>query len=350
MKRFGLVASALLVVSLAFSQSGDRVGRDMAEGARQFLSSLTAEQQAQVHIPFDDVERYNFHYIPRDRQGVPLKIMTPGERNLAQGLLASGLSSSGMSKALGIMYLDQILYEIEKRDIRDPERYFFTVFGEPSATSAWGWRVEGHHLSLNFTLRDGHVASTSPSFLGTNPAIVREGPHTGMQVLADEELMGRELLLALDSAQRSQAMIDTKAPNDIVTTTDRRVTLGEPDGLAYRDMNISQQKMLMALVEDYANRMRRELADHQLARIRDAGVDQVHFAWAGGSEPGDPHYYRIHGPTFLVEYDNTQNEANHVHTVWRDLDADWGESSPSDDDDLLARHYRESAHHQHHVQ
>jgi hypothetical protein len=341
------VASSILVASLGFSQDNNDAGRDMMEGARELFRSLAPEKQDQVLIAFDDVERYNFHYIPRERKGVSLKVMTPGERKLAEALFATGLSASGMSKLFRIMYLDQILYEIERRDIRDPDRYFVTIFGDPSANDDWGWRVEGHHLSLNYTLRDGEVASTSPSFLGTNPAIVREGPHAGMQVLRDEELRGRELLLALDATQRRRAMLDMDAPADILSTTDRRAKLGEPTGLAYRDMSAAQQKMLMALVEDYAHRHRRELAEQQLVRIRNAGVNDMHFAWAGGSNPGDPHYYRIHGPTFLIEYDNTQNDANHVHTVWRDLEKDWGEETPASDadDDLLARHYRESSHH-----
>lgn len=348
MKRSALMVSMFLVVSLAFSQSGDDVGREMVEGAEQFLSSLSAENRAMARIDFDDEERYNFHYIPRDRKGVPLKIMTGGERKMAHALMARGLSAPGMSKALGIMYLDQILYEIEKRDIRDPDKYYFTIFGEPSSGSTWGWRVEGHHLSLNFTVENGRVASTTPSFFGTNPAIVPEGPHEGLQVLATEEIWGRELFHALDASQREKTLIQAEAPRDIVTTTDRRVSLGEPRGLSYSDMTAEQQTKLMALVEDYAHRKRRELADEQLERIRSAGIEGIHFAWAGGGEPGEPHYYRIHGPTFLIEYDNTQNDANHIHTVWRDLDEDWGESvATSNDDDLLARHYRESPHHRH---
>ena len=346
MKRFALLSSMILVVSVAFSQSGHEVGREMAEGAGHFLGSLGPEKQAQARIAFDDEERYNFHYIPRDRKGVPLKVMTPAERKMADALLATGLSATGISKAFRIMYLEQILYEIEGRDVRDPARYYVTIFGEPGSDGAWGWRLEGHHLSLNFTLRDGKVASTSPSFFGANPAVVQDGPQAGLRVLATEEFLGRELLHALDSSQRQTAMLDVEAPRDIVTTTDRRATLGEPRGLAFRDMTPEQQKMLMVLVEDYAHRKRSELAEEQLARIREAGIDGVRFAWAGGSEPGEPHYYRIHGPSFLIEYDNTQNQANHIHTVWRNLEGDWGETSTSDED-LLARHYRESAHHRH---
>jgi hypothetical protein len=337
--RIRLVLIALaLGVAAAWSQQGDRAGSDMAQGAGQFLKSLTSDQRMMANLPFEGDERYNWHYIPRERKGVPYTAMSPAQRKLADSLLATGLSSSGMRKALDIMYLDQILFEREKRDIRNPDLYFFSVFGEPSSQGAWGWRVEGHHLSLNFTLRDGRLVSSSPSFLGANPAIVKGGALDGMRVLADEELLGRELLLSFP--KRERVVIQVEAPRDIVTEASRRADIGKPTGVSYGEMTGEQQRVLMDLVAFYARRMRPELADSELSRIQKAGPSGIHFAWAGGANPGDPHYYRLQGPTFLVEYDNTQNDANHIHTVWRDLQADWG------DGDVLADHYATSPHHQ----
>jgi hypothetical protein len=287
--------------------------------------------------PFEGDERYNWHYIPRERKGVPYTALTPAQRKLADSLLATGLSHRGMRKALDIMYLDQILYEREKRDIRNPDLYFFSLFGEPSSQGAWGWRVEGHHLSLNFTLRDGRPVSSSPSFLGANPAIVKGGALDGMRVLADEELLGRELLRSF--AKRDRVVIQVEAPRDIVTEASRRADIGKPAGVSYAEMTEEQKGELVALVALYAHRMRPELAELELDRIEKAGREKIHFAWAGGANPGEPHYYRLQGPTFLVEYDNTQNDANHIHTVWRDLESDWG------DGDVLASHYARSPHH-----
>jgi hypothetical protein len=334
--RLVLVALALGAAA-AWSQQEDRAASDMKQGAGQFLKSLSSDQRAMASLPFQGDERYNWHYIPRERKGVPYTAMSPAQRKLADSLLASGLSHRGMSKALDIMYLDQILFEREKRDIRNPDLYYFTVFGEPASQGDWGWRVEGHHLSLNFTLRDGRLVSSSPSFLGANPAIVKGGALDGMRVLADEELLGRKLLHSFAKPER--VVILAEAPRDIVTEASRRVDIGKPVGVPYAEMTSEQQREVMDLVAFYAHRMRPELAESELRRIEKAGPAKIHFAWAGGANPGDPHYYRLQGPTFLIEYDNTQNEANHIHTVWRDMQADWG------DGDVLADHYARSPHH-----
>jgi hypothetical protein len=265
--------------------------------------------------------------------------MTPSERKLADALLATGLSHRGMRQALEIMVLDQVLFEVEKRDIRNPDLYYFSVFGEPSQKGSWGYRVEGHHLSLNFTLRDGEVVSTSPAFLGANPAIVKSGALEGMRVLASEEVMGRELLLSFP--ERAKVVILADAPNDIVTASSRRAEIGKPAGVSFADMTAAQQELVLELIRFYANRMRPELAHKEIERMERAGSDQIHFAWAGSGNPGEPHYYRLQGPTFLIEYDNTQNDANHIHTVWRDLERDFGETDP------LTAHYVTSPHHRH---
>jgi hypothetical protein len=336
-----LVLAVLTAAGFAGVIADDPVASDMALGANRFLRSLDDAKRSQATIAFADEERYNFHYIPRERRGLAYENMTPAQRKLSHALLATGLSHHGMGRALDIMYLDQVLFEIEKRPIRDPDAYYVTVFGEPAAGAAWGWRVEGHHLSLNFTLRDGRVVSSFPSFWGANPANVLSGPQQGMRVLAEEEIYGRALLSSF--AEREPIIIDTEAPSDIITTTDRRVDIGNPRGLAVAAMAAEQQAAVERLIALYANRLRPELADAEMRKIRDAGLDRVHFAWAGGPDEGDPHYYRLHGPTFVIEYDNTQNDANHIHTVWRDPVNDWGESDPLSAH--YARHHHSAASH-----
>ncbi len=340
----------VVLVALAFAASfalaasaleKDEAASDMTEGAAQLLRSLTPELKSQASLPFDSDERFNWHYIPRDRKGASFKAMTPAQRRLADSLLTTALSHRGMRKALDIMYLDQILFEREQRAIRDPELYYISIFGEPGKSGHWGWRVEGHHLSLNFTLEDGRVVSASPAFLGANPAIVRGGAQDGMRVLAGEEVLGRELLQQFGDEHRVRVIIQAEAPRDIVTEASRRAEIGKPAGLPYREMTPEQRKAVVQVIRFYAERMRPEIAESELSRIEAAGYEGIHFAWAGGASVGEPHYYRIHGPTFLIEYDNTQNDANHIHTVWRDLEDDFGGV------DVLAAHYETSPHHRH---
>jgi hypothetical protein len=324
---------SVLLVSVVRSAGNEGVAGRMMDGARHFLSALDADQTSRAVFAFDDQERFNWHYIPRSREGLPYKALAPGQRRLADRLVGSVLSDAGLAKVFGIMYLDQLLYERERRAIRDPDGYFLTVFGEPSAQQPWGWRLEGHHLSLNVTLDGGRVVSASPAFMGADPAIVREGPQAGLEILGEEQSVARRLVQLFDGDARSKVIIDGDAPRDIITGHSRRPKPGEPAGLAVADMNDAQTDMLMALIRVYTDRMQLDLAKAELQRIAAAGVGNVHFAWAGGVEPGERHYYRIQGPTFLIEYDNTQNGANHVHSVWRDMTgADFGE-------DVLAEHY-----------
>ncbi len=233
---------ALTFAVSASAHEKEDPGADMAEGASRLLRSLTPELKSQALLPFDGDERFNWHYIPRDRKGVPFKSMTPAQRRLADSLLTRGLSHSGMRKALDIMYLDQILFEREQRAIRDPELYYISVFGEPGKAGHWGWRVEGHHLSLNFTLEDGRIVSASPSFLGANPAIVKGGAQDGMRVLAEEEVLGRGLLDTFAEKDRARVIILAEAPRDIVTEASRRAEIGKPAGVSYRRHDAGPEK------------------------------------------------------------------------------------------------------------
>jgi hypothetical protein len=306
----------------------------MADAAGNFLAALSADQRARATFPFENEERFNWHFVPRERKGLPLREMSATQRHLAYALLAAGLSQRGLIKAASVMSLEEILKVLENDsgERRNPEKYYFSIFGAPSEEKAWGWRVEGHHLSVNFTLAGGRV-SASPNFFGANPAEVRHGERKGLRVLAAEEDLGRDLLGALTAAQRDTAIIDAKAYPDILTGASRKAALeGKPGGLPAAKMTAKQRDLLGILVAEYARNFPDAVAEARLEKFRAAG-SEVWFAWAGVPDRGGPHYYRVQAPAFLIEYDNTQNGANHIHSVWRDLDeGDWGL-------DLLKRHY-----------
>lgn len=334
-------------------------GEEMASAANNFLSALTPEQRQKATYEFKDEERFDWHFIPKPRKGLPFKEMTAGQQKLAHALLSSGLSQKGYAKAETIMSLDEILAAIEKGKgpTRDSDLYFFTIFGIPAVhvvsaetgsvnptkksgaadAEAWGWRVEGHHLALNFVVRGDKVLSATPTFMGSNPAEVKDGPRKGLRLLGREEDLGRELVKCLNEDQRKVAIFSETAPKEIITGNSRKVDPLKPEGLAAGKMTKAQREILTTLVKEYAQRHRAEVADEDLKKIDKAGWNQVHFAWAGGLELGAGHYYRVQGPTFLMEYDDTQNNANHIHTVWRDFANDFG-------DDVLKRHYEEVKH------
>jgi hypothetical protein len=327
-------AAALLLVAAGHRANSPRV---MSDAANTLLKSLTADQKAKAVFEFNAEERLNWHFIPKERKGLPLKAMTHEQRPLAMALLSSGLSQQGFIKATSIMSLEEIL-KIQENNTppgrRDPENYLFSIFGTPSETGTWGFRVEGHHLSLNFTVVNNKVAS-SPMFYGTNPHLVKSGPRAGTRVLAAEEDLGREFLLSLTPEQKKAAVVSEEALKDIITMADRKAALkGAPNGLATAKLNAKQKQLLQNLLEEYAHNVPEQAAQTRLAQIKAAG-NNMYFAWTGTAEKGKGHYYRISAPTFLVEYDNTQNDANHVHSVWRDYNGDFGY-------DLLGNHYTAS--------
>ncbi|HZW09258.1 MAG TPA: DUF3500 domain-containing protein [Phycisphaerales bacterium] len=318
-----------------------RPPRDHASLAAQaFLDTLRPELRERAQLPFDHAGRADWHFVPRARAGVPLREMNDRERAAAHRLLRAALSSAGYLKCTTIMELDQLLREaVEARagraDHRDPTLYHFTIFGNPAGGGPWGWRVEGHHLSLNFSSADGETAVT-PAFLGANPAEVREGRRAGLRALGAEEDLARRLLASLDEEQRATAVADEGVPRDILLAPGVAPgAIGPPRGLSLDAMRPAQRELVEALLAEWAGNLRADLGAAQLARIREAGPDGVHFLWIGGDSPGEPHYYRLHGPTFVIEYDNTQDGANHVHTVWRDPERDFGA-------DLLRRHLHEA--------
>ena len=314
----------------------------MKDACVRFLDSLTPALRRKANLDFDSPERRHWHYFPREmfeRKGVSLKEMNSRQGKAAFKLLASGLSYAGYQKVTAIIGLEKTLGEIERllgesRLVRDPQLYFFCVYGDPATQKPWSWRAEGHHISLNFTIADGQWIAPNPLFLGANPAEVRSGPQHGLRILAKEEDLARNLLAALNAEQKRHAILSPTAPPDILTRALPQVELAGAEGLPVGSMTSEQRQILALLIHQYIDRLPNELAAIELKKLNEAGLEAVHFAWAGAEERGKPHYYRLHGPFFLVEYDNTQNNANHIHTVWRDPQNDFGV-------DLLHLHYKQ---------
>jgi hypothetical protein len=323
---------SLLPLTLAISLftgpllRADDASAEMAAAANNFLKTLTPEQKEKAAFDFANDERKNWHFIPRTRKGLPLKEMTQEQRLLAQALLATGLSNRGYSKAVSIMSLEAVLADLEKGKaggaVRDPELYFVSIFGTPGK-APWGWRVEGHHLALNFTAPDGSTPVVTPNFFGTNPGEVKTGARAGTRILGAEEDLGRALVKSLTEEQRKTAVILEKAPAEVFNDP-KRVDPTKPEGITRAQLTPEQDAALVKLVQEYLFRCRPDVAAADWARVEKAGPDKLFFAWAGSIEPGQPHYYRVQGGNFVLEYDNTQNDANHVHSLWRDFDRDFG--------------------------
>ena len=341
-RRLVLALTLLCALVAGVIVQAQRATTTMLSAANAFLASLTPEQKKQATFAYDADERMHWNFIPDEafpRNGLPIKDMTEPQRKLAMALLQSGLSARGYQTYTSIMALENILRAIEggQRFKRDPEAHRFSIFGTPDAKGTWGWRVEGHHISLHFTVANGTTIASTPSFAGTNPAEVRDGAEKGKRVLALQEDTGRSLVMALDATQRTTAVFNTTAPGEIVTNNTLNINPLSPDGLKVSAMTPAQRALLMQVIDAYAGMMTPDVAADRLAKIKAAGIDNVAFAWAGPLERGQKHYYRVQGPTFLIEFDNTQNDGNHVHSVWRDFKGDFGR-------DLLREHLQASAH------
>lgn len=317
------------------------------EKANVFLNSLSDEIKAKTLFSLEDTERFNMNYVPIPRAGATFHDFNETQKKAALDLLRASLSEEGFRKSQEIMELEKVLRIIENNDNdkmpdgrprRDPLNYHFCIFGKPSEDEPWGWRFEGHHLSLNFTSTDGIITSSTPTFFGTNPGIVRSTEYKGREVLKKEAQLGFSLLHSMSQEQLKTVVFTDVAPHDIITTTKRKVEQLESIGIAYRDLSKNQKKIFMELLELYINNYEHGFAEGFRDKITKAGIDNLKFAWAGSHQPGKGHYFRIQGPSLLIEYDNTQNNANHVHTVVRDLTNDYGE-------DVLKDHYEKE--HQH---
>lgn len=361
-----VVLLAFLALAMSAAYEVVKTEELMVGAANRLLESLNRMQRMGTIFPMDSPERTNWHYFPEPgfaneygyiRNGITFNDMEPKQRHLAYGLLSTGLGRSGFVKAINVMALEEIVRVIEDdhTGYRDTERFHFTVFGTPSLTGDWGWRVEGHHLSLHYVIRNGKLVAASPTFFGANPHEVAQGLHKGMRALAREEDLARGLLKSLDPSLQKKAIFDKQAPFDIVTLADKRAALeGEPQGLAASQMSDSQYAHLLDLIAEYASAMPPEIAVRRMKAARKTPRSQLVFGWAGdidrpaakpteiGRQTTDNrhvagNYYRIQSPTFLIEYANTQNQSNHSHAVWREFEGDFGY-------DVLAAHFRSGGH------
>lgn len=313
------------------AQSGDVSGM-----ANTFLNLLSDDVKTQIQFKFDDAERFNWHYVPRFRSGVSIHDLTQAQFDAAINLLKSSLSVQGFRKATDVMALESVLREVENRPAddtyRDPKKYYFSIFGTPSKEKPWGWRLEGHHISLNFSAVDNKLQSSTPSFFGSNPATIPSGKRKGEQILKDESALAFSLLNSFSSEQQRIVVISEDAYPDILSENKRKATPLTPKGLTYAEMNEQQKRIFLSLLDVYVKNYELGFSTTLMKKIKDAGMENLTFAWAGSLRPGKGHYYRIQGPMLLIEFDNTQNNANHIHSVVRDLTNDFAE-------DVLKEHY-----------
>jgi len=331
----------IIAISLVMQTNCSAQSNSYSSLANKFLASLSASQRTKALYDFGNDERYNWHFIPKkDRKGILLSELSEKQKDAAFSLLKLYLSDTGFMHAQEIIQLELVLQSLENRQkgdwFRDPGNYAFIFFGEPSDKSAWGWRFEGHHISFNFSTINNKIVSGTPGFLGANPAIVLSGPQKGKQVLKNEMELGFALIQSLTQEQLTKAIISNEVPSDIITFDSRKAMIEKPEGIFYADLNKEQQKIFLQLLSVYINRYTKHFADDMMREIEEAGLKNLQFAWVGGQkqEMGKPYYYRIQGPTLIIELDNTQNNANHVHTVVRDLKHDFG-------GDELLKHYQE---------
>ncbi|MFT7162727.1 MAG: hypothetical protein ACI9GZ_003922 [Bacteroidia bacterium] len=305
--------------------------------ANALITSFSIGQKTKALMAFDDKDRDTWTFLPaQDRRGLPFKQMSADQKKMVYSFLRAHLSEMGLKKTQSVIALEQILFELEKHPKRDTEKYFTSFFGNPLKDKVWAWSFEGHHVSLNYTVVNGKISS-SPQFLGSNPAEVRTGNQKGMRVLKSEEDFAYELLRSFTKKQKSTAIVSDKTYGEIVTRFESVAkNLGE-EGVKASTFSASQKKTLIKLLDVYIFFINDELAAKRKKQIEDNGLENLVFAWAGSTEKGEAHYYRVQGKEFLVEFDNTQNDANHAHTVWRDFDGDFGK-------DLLKEHYKNSSH------
>ncbi len=341
-----LLVCCLVLAAVAYHATTEDM---MVSTAKAWLASLNGNQTPYARFKLDNPDYETWHFVPDNnfasqrgysRNGVTYNDMDAEQRSLADALLAASLSRAGFVTVKTIMSLEEVL-RIKENDTvgrREVNDYHFSIFGEPSMEGDWAWRLEGHHVSLHFLMRDGKLVSTSPTFLGANPHKVLDGPRKGVRPLGAREDAARELMMSLEGDVRKAALVEEKAYSDILTSADTRAVLeGQPQGVAASRLSEDQYGMLLETADQYAMSMPAEQADRRKRMVRETPRDELFFAWAGSVEPGGGDYHRIQSPEFLIEYDNTQNRNNHSHTVWREFDGDFGR-------DVLAAHYRLDSH------
>ncbi len=338
-----------LKVSQLLSHSKDEINFNkpdplqFEETALKFLASLNSEQHRKAQMSMEDSSRVSWHFVPGaswPRKGIRLDELNEKQESLLFDHLKVSLSELGYDLVRHIMGLENVLAELEKKpEFRDPELYTAAFYGYPGKDSLWAWSFEGHHISLNFTIASDSI-SIAPRFFGANPAIIPSGDRKGERTLAAEEDLGFELIRSMDQTQRKKVVLKDHVHKDIVTYNISKADPLSPEGISAREMSIEQKNTLISIIHQYLSVMPKKLATERMENLENEDINEIHFAWAGAEHLGEPHYYRVQGKTFLIEFDNTQNKANHIHTVWRDFDGDFGR-------DLIRDHYK-TADHDHH--
>jgi hypothetical protein len=336
MKKIIITLLAVASITMAFGLLTDKP-------AVAFLKSLTQAQRNKTQMPFNDESKIIWHYVPSSmfpRAGIQLKELDSNQKSMLDELLKTFLSETGYNKTMKIINLENILLEISGDSImRNPENYSVAFYGNPEKDSLWAFSFEGHHISLNFTIHNGKV-EIAPRFLGANPARILSGPREGERTLQKEEDLGFELINSMSEEQRKMAIFQQKPFFDIVTRKATEVQPLSPVGIMYGQLTRNQQLIFLKLLDEYLSTMPPKQAEKRMNSIKDEEINEVRFGWAGATVLGEGHYYRIQGKSFLIEFDNVQNEANHIHTVWRDFDGDFGR-------DIIREHYKNSDHHKH---
>ncbi len=331
-----LFSVSLLLFNSVFAE-------DLYQKANAFLNSLSEDIKSKAHYTLEDPERFNIHFVPIVRKGASFHDFNRVQKELALDLLRASLSNEGFRKSLEIIELEKVLIVVENNrnkmpdgsPMRDPLNYYLWIFGNPSKDNFWGWRFEGHHLSLSFTSNNNQIVSSTPSFFGSNPAIVNVDGFDHQEVLKSETDLGFKLVNSFNKEQLAIALFSDTAPKEIITRNNRKVENIDPMGIGYALLNDKQKEMFLDLLNVYIDNYEGGYSETLRRRIQQAGVENLSFAWAGSLKPGIGHYYRIQGPMLLIEYDNIQNNANHVHSVVRDLSNDFGE-------DVLKAHYQDA--------
>lgn len=325
------ISCLVLLASINFS-----IAQDLSQKAKDFLATLSPELKLQAMFPLKHEERFNFNFVPLKRKGPTFRDFNATQKTAALELLKASLSAQGFKKATDIIELEKALIIIEKQApdsrYRDPLNYHFCIFGTPSSDKAWGWKFEGHHISVNFVSNEGRIVSSTPSFFGSNPGIVTIEDQKGKQALKLESELALLLVNALSEEQLKTARVSEEAPKEIITGNSRKASNIEPRGISFNALDDDQKKTFLQLLDVFVKNYELGFSKTLMEKIKKAGMDNLSFAWAGGLKYGVPHYYRIQGPMLLIEYDNIQNNANHVHTSVRDLTNDFAE-------DILREHY-----------
>lgn len=302
----------------------------MVQAAEKFRATLPPDQLAKCSFAFEDPQRLDWHFIPKPRKGLALRELKGDSIKAAQDLIASGLSKSGYEQALSIMSMEEVLYLLEggdrekNRENRNPGKYYISFFGTPSETGKWGLSVEGHHLSLNYTIDKGEVISSTPEFFGANPAYLGAGPKREIRPLGTEEDLARQILKLSNPDQMKVMLVDAKSPGEVRGANKAQAEVTTPFGLQVSKFSADQKDVLGKLLSEYLKNMPADVSAARRTALERAGSDNIYFGWWGGKERNEPHQYYVQGPTFIIEYNNTQNEANHVHSFWRDLGGDFG--------------------------